>query len=169
MAEHSELNRKQRLNARRLAKNAAMLHLKHAKAVHYSQGPGRWEGITHDQKAYRGEYPKHTDCSASATWWIWNGLGHYVNLDEYDFKDTVNGTDWTWGWTGTMIRCGEKRPIKRSTLKRGDLILYGDPVGRTGHVAMYVGYGMVVSHGSEAGPFLVPWAYRPVTGVRRAI
>ena len=61
MGAHSELSRPQRLNARRRAKNAALLSLKNAKAVHYSQGPGRWEGITQNMKAYQGEYPKYTD------------------------------------------------------------------------------------------------------------
>jgi cell wall-associated NlpC family hydrolase len=170
MSDHSQgLTRNQRLNARRLAKNAALLHLKNAKAVHYSQGPGRWEGIDRNMKAYQGEYPKHTDCSGSSTWYVWNGLSHYKNLDHYDFEDTANGCAWQRGYTGTMITHGEKIAIKRSKLKRGDFILYGDPYGSTGHVAMYVGYGMVISHGSEAGPFLIPWNYRPVTGVRRAI
>lgn len=167
---HSELSRLQRLKARKLAKSAAMLSLRHAKRVHYSQNiTARWEGITHEMKAYKGEYPKYTDCSASVTWWIWNGLHHFTYDEDFDFADTVNGQEWRRGYTGTIINNGEKIPISRWKLRRGDAILYGDPYGGSGHVALYVGNGMVVSHGSEGGPYLLPWNYRPVVAVRRAI
>jgi cell wall-associated NlpC family hydrolase len=47
-------------------------------------------------------------------------------------------------------------------------VFYGNQgAGIAEHVAVYVGNGMVISHGSEAGPFLLRWDYRPVNEVRR--
>ena len=53
-----------------------------------------------------------------------------------------------------------KRVVHRSNVQGGDLALYGDPTGRTGHVAVCVGGGKVISFGSEPGPFLLPIDYR---------
>lgn len=46
--------------------------------------------------------------------------------------------------------------------KPGDLIHYDDPQ----HVAVYVGHGRVISHGSQIGPLLLPYDYRPVAEIR---
>jgi cell wall-associated NlpC family hydrolase len=159
----SGLRSLRRLKARKLATNAAKLSLANAPVVHYSQGVDRWEGIDKKLKAYKGQYPKNTDCSASATWWIWNGLSHFGK------RDVVNGQRWEAGYTGTMVNHGI-RVKHRINYRRGDLVLYGDPYGSSGHVAMYVGRGKVISHGSEGGPYLVPWNYRSdVHSVRRYI
>jgi len=62
-----------------------------------------------------------------------------------------------WGYTGTQIQNG--RRLSSVTLARpGDLVFYGR-YGIT-HVAIYVGNGRVVSHGSESGPLLVSMYYR---------
>lgn len=153
MASVSGLNAKQRDRVRALATEAARLALDHAPQVHYTQGSSRWQGIDKKLKAWKGQYPNYADCSSLATWCLWNGLSHY------GVRDTVNGCAWKAGYTGTMLQHG-KRVVHRENVLRGDLALYGVP-GTTGkHVAICVGGGKVISHGSEAGPFLLPIDYR---------
>lgn len=144
-----------RLKARSLAKRAALVGHKNAPSLHYTQGARRWEGIDKKLNPFDGECPDYADCSSFATWVLWSVLAHH-----YDFqKDIVNGHEWNAGYTGTIVGHG-KKINHRVNWRRGDLILYGDPFGRTGHVAVYVGNGMVVSHGSEGGPYLIRWNYR---------
>lgn len=54
------------------------------------------------------------------------------------------------------------RPISLAAAKPGDLVHYNDPA----HVAIYVGNGRVISHGSQIGPLLLMAAYRPIAEVR---
>jgi hypothetical protein len=88
---------------------------------------------------------------------LWNGLQL-----EFDVDDVVNGLDWTAGYTGTMLKNG--RPVNHvENVKPGDCVLYGTEwPGK--HVAIVVGrqegVPMVVSHGSEEGPFFVRYDYR---------
>lgn len=138
---------------------AAVLGLHHASTIHYTQEAARWEGIDRHKKAWRGEFPHEADCSSFATWCLWNGLDHFHH------SDTVNGEHWRAGYTGTLLTHGKhiSRPLP------GDLIIYGS--GWPGvHTAVYTGGGLVVSHGSEAGPFLLPYRYRSdVLAIRRYI
>lgn len=159
----SGLSAEHRDKARDLAMRAAFLGLHRAPYLHYTQGGQRWEGIDERLKAWRGEFPQHGDCSAFATWCIWNGLSHY------HVRDTVNGAAWKAGYTGTMVEHG-KRVRDLDNVKRADLALYGDPRGGTGHVAVCIGGGKVISFGSERGPFLLPLRYRrDLVQVRRYI
>lgn len=151
MGSVSGLNWSHRKKARALAKHAALLGVRHEREIHYTQGPRRWEGIEKDRKAWKLEYPNYADCSAFTTWCLWNGLSHY------QVRDTVNGTNWQSGYTGTQKRHG-KRVMYRWSWRTGDLIHYG--AGTGSHVAIYIGAGQVVSHGSEAGPMILPWDYR---------
>lgn len=153
MSSVSGLSASHRIRARDLAVQAAFLTLRHAPVVHYTQGAKRWQGIDHDYKAWRGEFPHFADCSAFTTWCLWNGLDHY------GVRDTVNGQRWQAGWTGTQVQHG-KRVAHESNVLRADLALYGNPTGGSGHVAICIGGGKVISHGSEAGPFLLPIHYR---------
>jgi len=153
MASVSGLSAPHRIRARDLAVQAAFMGLRHAPSLHYTQTAKRWEGISRGLKAWRGEYPHFADCSAFATWCLWNGLDHY------GVRDVVNGQAWKAGWTGTMVQHG-KQVQHESNVLRGDCAHYGDPVGHTGHVAICVGGGKVISFGSEAGPFLLPIHYR---------
>lgn len=175
MASVSGLGGMQRLRARDLAVEAALLGLRRAPSLRYTQGPSRWEGIARHLKAWQNECPRNGDCSAFATWCLWNGLDHF------GVRDTVNGQRWRAGYTGTMVNHG-KRVRDRGNVVRGDLVLYGDPFGRTGHVAIVVGARggrgpavqrgrplLVVSFGSDAGPYLLRADYRPIAQIRRYI
>ena len=97
------------------------------------------------------------------TWCWWNAL---TNVDGMDTKDVLNGASWSAGYTGTLLSHGRKV----SDRKPGDAVLYGRGFPGS-HVAMVAeNTNMVYSHGSEAGPFFVPWNYRSdVMQVRRYV
>lgn len=151
-----------RVRARDLACGAAALAYRNRGSVHYSQNARlRWTGIRADLKAWQGEYPKNADCSSYVTWAVWNGLDHY------DVRDVVNGLRWQAGYTGTMLTHGAH--VSPSRLIRGDAVIYGRSWPGL-HTAIYMGGGMVLSHGSERGPLLLPVFYRgDVLGCRRYI
>lgn len=153
-----------RILARDRVVEAALLGLRHASELHYTQGARRWDGIDKDLRARRGEFPRYADCSAFATWCLWNA----VHLS-FGAPDRVNGTSWRYGSTYTMHLNG--RRVARTGLQRGDLVLYGRPgVHRTHHVAVYIGGGMVISFGSERGPFKLLVGYRQdILATRRYI
>lgn len=158
---------KQRVHARRIAVHAATIALHHAPVIHYTQGSKRWQGIADTRYSEKGQYPNYADCSAFVTWCLWNGL--YL---AYHKTDVVNGAHWHAGFTGTMLSHG--KPVRHlSTVRWGDAVLYGTP-GTTGkHTAIIAKLGrtpMVISHGSENGPFLLPYNYRSdIQSVRRYI
>lgn len=156
----SQLTPRQRIHARRRAVQAAWLCYRHKWAVHYTQGGRRWDGIRLNLQVRRGRYPYYADCSSFVTWCIWNGI-----KVPYGARDTVNGLGWRAGYTGTMLAHGRRV----STLMKGDAVIYGR--GFPGHhTAIYVGRGMVLSHGSESGPNYLPVRYRgDVCGLRRYI
>lgn len=162
MSSVSGLSAEHRVEARDLAVRAALLTVRNEPAIHYTQGELRWQGIQKDFKAYMGEFPRYADCSSLATWWLWNGLDHF------GVRDVVNGQNWNWGYTGTMLRSG--KPVEHKVnWRRCDLFIYGRSWPGA-HVAMYLGGGKVVSHGSEPGPFILPWNYRSdLLSVRRYI
>lgn len=153
------LTAQQKHSAVNLALQAAVLGYHHRDNIHYTQGSLRWQGISRNRKAWKGEYPNYADCSAYVTWCLWCGLHHYLQ------PDVVNGQRWLAGYTGTMLRHGRvvSQPLP------GDAVIYGH--GWPGeHTALYTGGGLVVSHGSEAGPLLLPWRYRgDVLSIRRYI
>lgn len=161
------LTKTQRLRARDRAVNAAWLAYNRKSTLHYTQGNLRWQGIRGGHNARRGQCPQYADCSSLATWCLWNGL--YLGFDQ---GDGVNGLNWKAGYTGTLLNHG-KPVAKLANVLRGDLVLYGS--GAPGsHVAIVVGVKngvpMVISHGSEAGPFYVPYNYRSdVLQIRRYI
>lgn len=142
-AEHAE-----RRDGIEAATDAMQLLLAHAPAVHYTQGPLRWQGIRERRRVSAGSYPNFADCSSAYTWALWQALG--------GGSDVVNGAGWTAGFTGTLLTHGRRvsEPVE------GAAIIYGD--GWPGkHVAYAIGHGKAISHGSEAAPFLVDVHYRP--------
>ena len=67
------------------------------------------------------------------------------------------------GYTGTLSVRGQL--VSTNQARPGDLVFYGNGWPYS-HVAVYVGFGRVISHGSDSGPSLVPLDYR---GDRRQI
>jgi hypothetical protein len=154
----SGLSDAHRVEARDLAVAAGMLAYHHRDRVHYSQNAVlRWSGIHNDYKAYQGEYPKYADCSSYNTWCLWNGLDHF------GVRDVVNAAFWLYGYTGTMLKHGVPGS---EWVMRGDCVIYGSRWPGL-HVAMCIGGGMVLSHGSERGPLLLPINYRGDVLARR--
>lgn len=130
--------------------STALLGHRKRSQIFYTQSWLRMQGVK--QRIRPPRVPRWEDCSSFATWCYWvagakdpNGLGY-------------NGM----GYTGTLARNGRRVDSPRA----GDLIFYGGgwPYG---HVAIYIGGGRVVSHGSSGGPYLLHWRYRPVSAIRR--
>jgi len=162
MASVSGLSLPHRIEVRDRAVHAAMLGVKNAASVHYTQGPQRWEGIAKKLNARMGQYPNYADCSAFVTWCLWNGLV-VPKFPKFVTRDIVNGANWTGGYTGTLLAHG-KEVHHLSSVQRADVVIYGN--GGTGeHTAIIVGrradgHPMVVSHGSEPAPFFCAYDYR---------
>lgn len=155
------LNVAQRARARRRVAAAALTFYKQAQyTAVYSQGADRFSGIRLRKRAYKDQYPPESDCSSSTTWMHWDGTRRYK------LRDYVNGTGWLAGYTGTQQQMG-----KRVTghMLPGDLVFYGNQGGGIAeHVAVYIGNGLVISHGGP-GVHKLAWDYRPVNEVRRHI
>jgi hypothetical protein len=142
--------------ARKQIKRCATALLAHPSSVHYTQGADRWDGIAHHKAPGKpGLLPFRGDCSSTATWILWRAL--HVLAGQ---ADRVNGTDWKAGYTGTLAQHGKRVSGRPGTRRVGDLVLYGRGWPFE-HVAIIVGPGVVFSHGSESGPFLLPIHYRP--------
>jgi hypothetical protein len=162
------MSKKEVTHARRVAVAAALLGYRNAGNIHYTQGSKRWQGIADTRYSKSGQYPNFADCSAFATWCLWNGL--YV---PYRKPDVVNGAGWKAGYTGTML--GHGVAIRNiANVRWADCVLYGRAGTSGAHVAILVGKRngklMVVSHGSEGGPYLVPYNYRSdIMSIRRYI
>jgi len=167
MPSASGLSRDQRIRCRDRVVQAARLTLANKDHTHYTEGPLRWDGIAHRRNAEIGQFPEYSDCSSFATWCLWNGL-----VLRFGLGDIVNGAGWTAGYTGTMLEHG--LPVRYpSNVLPGDCVIYGSgPPGV--HCAVVVdmvnGTPMVISHGSEPGPFYLAYNYRPdVLSIRRYI
>jgi len=151
------LNPAQRIAARKRIVRAAWLGYQHRGAIHYTQRARRW-AISTGRRSKRGQYPNYADCSAYATYLLWDAT------HDHHTRDFVNGAWWRAGFTGTMVRHGVR--ISRPALV-GDCIFYGGSYWVPHHVAVYIGNGRVFSHGSESGPYILRWNYRHVTQIRR--
>jgi cell wall-associated NlpC family hydrolase len=137
---------------RSAAIQAAVVALNNRGAVHYTQDARRWDGINRGLLGARGQFPSFADCSSFVTWCLWNGMRLH------NLPDTVNGQGWHAGFTGTLLDHGT-RVSGDGAVVPGDLALYGS--GRPGkHVAICIGGGLVISHGSEAGPLKLALHYR---------
>ena len=170
----SGLSRQKRNRARERVVQAALLGLHNKDEVRYtdpfipSEAALRWDGIRNRRKARLGQFPRNSDCSSFATWCLWNGLFLPFGLD-----DVVNGQSWAAGFTGTMLDHG-KRVRRVKNVRRGDCVLYGEEGTSGQHVTIVVGrqggVPMVVSHGSDEGPFFLAFDYRDdVMQIRRFI
>jgi len=103
---------------------------------HYTQGSSRWSGIT--GRVHPPNAPPYSDCSAAVSWAYWTVFG--------GGPDFINGDSWRGGYTGTLSSHG--RLVTCSSMIVGDLSFYGKG-GKISHVAMSMGNGQVVSHGSD--------------------
>lgn len=158
--------------ARAIARRAALVGLKNASALHYTEGSSRWQGISEHLSSEQGHFPDWADCSSFASWCLWNGL--FLRFNQ---PDNVNGENWSGGYTGTLLDHGQVVGNLHQ-VAWGDLVLYGTP-GTTGaHTAIITNVGTknaggvphVVSNGSEGGPYWLPYNYRSdVMCVRRYI
>lgn len=166
MASVSGLRAKHRAEVRREILRSIRLLVAHPGDVHYTQGSGRWDGIAHKKHPSKGLFPFYGDCSSTDTWLLWLGLHHYMG-EKYGrpVRDLVNGTNWTGGFTGTMVRHGKPVAHDRN-LMVGDQIFYGS--GPTyHHVVTSIGGRRAFSHGTDSGPFLVDIDYRLDRGPTR--
>lgn len=148
-----------RVAARKRMKAMALLCVRHRGSIHYTQGWRRWDLIRLRKPPWK--FPLYGDCSSITSGFHWSAVSR---PRKGGYRDYVNGAGWRAGYTGTQVNHG--RRLSRPSLV-GDLVFYGGSRGVPGHVAMYVGGGLCVSHGSEIGPILVRWNYRPVVAVRR--
>jgi cell wall-associated NlpC family hydrolase len=167
MGSVSGVTRDQRIRARDRVIQAALLAHHHAREVHYTTGVRRWQGIDEKRNARLGMYPTEADCSSFATWCLWNGL-----FLGFGLGDNVNGAHWRAGYTGTMLDHG-KQVRAVTNVQRGDLVLYGSGPPCE-HVTVVISIKgrvpMVISHGSEAGPFYLEYDYRSdIYQIRRYI
>lgn len=144
------------LSAEDVKRNAivatAMVGYANRYSIHYTQSPLRMQGVRNHLLPPR--FPNYEDCSSFSTWCYWvagvldpNGLNY-------------NGE----GYTGTLVNHG--RRVTLAQAKPGDLVFYGWRDGIPTHVAVYIGNGRVISHGSEAGPLLLSVNYRTITEIR---
>jgi peptidoglycan hydrolase-like protein with peptidoglycan-binding domain len=98
------------------------------------------------------QVPRYLDCSGLAitVYWV-AGVLSYLGAQ----NGAGYGNTWSLARYGVLVKPDELRPA--------DLVFYGSDLG---HVAIYVGDGRVVSHGSWPGPLLLPWDYRGVHSCR---
>jgi NlpC/P60 family len=153
MAGSSGLSEAHRAHARKIIVRGANLMVRNKDRIHYSQRPDRWVGIERKLSCLNGQYPTTADCSSTASWMLWDAMAR-----NYGVRDCVNNLAWKAGWTGSMYKLGlnvQHEP------KIGDLVFYGTQAGGVPeHVAVYIGGGLVFSHGSEGGPYILKKDYR---------
>lgn len=96
---------------------------------------------------------------------VWNDCSEFATKAyKYAGAPDPNGNNYNGsGYTGTLATHGRYA----SRAQPGDLVLYG-PAPTYEHVAIYIGNGRVISHGSEPGPYLLPVNYRADVGPTRS-
>lgn len=114
--------------------------------IHYTQFDRRMSGVR--DKILLPHVPPWEDCSSFSIWCYWiAGAPDPTGFGYNGYGNT--GSLWPHGKHVTIAQC-----------RLGDLIFYGWKNGQPEHVAIYVGNGMVVSNGSEGGPYYERWNYR---------
>lgn len=123
----------------------------------------RWSGILnhvhwHDDH----DVPPYADCSSAAYWLAWDARCAVLGKPGND----IMGGDWRWGNTTTLKEHGKRHSSRTSTdlwVPGRTLVFYEYP---TAHVTVYLGSGVVFSHGRSAGPELRRFNYRTVSQAR---
>jgi len=114
--------------------SAAMTLYEQRAHEHYSEASNRWSGIT--GHVLPPNAPTYSDCSAAVTWVYWTEFGAG--------PDFLNDQNWQGGNTASLSAHG--KVVSCSKMGNGDLAFYGNPIS---HVAINIGGGRVVSHGSD--------------------
>jgi cell wall-associated NlpC family hydrolase len=126
---------------------AALFGARHRGAINYTQSSLRMYGVRNKIRIPR--ITPYEDCSSFATWCYWHAGATDPNGLRYS----------GWGYTGTQVNNGKRVSVP----KPGDLVFYGSGPS---HVSIYIGNGKCVSHGSQAGPMILNYKYRPVSSIR---
>lgn len=152
--------------ARLRASYAAMVGVARRGVTEYTEGASRWDGIDNRRNPWGKprQSPHHADCSAFYTWAVW------IATRAWKLGDFVNGEGWRAGYTGTMTSHGER--VDPNHLIHADAVFYGGSFSVPQHVAIYVGNGRVVSHGSPGEPKVYPtdlYGALPIMQCRRYI
>lgn len=131
--------------------NARWVHGR--KKMVYSQEYTRWNSPicknkrfipSSDNTNYRNGRIE-TDCSASSalilSWTASDALGAKVdplNKDNvfYNFYKKDDFSTWSYPWTGNLFSAST--PVSPAEARPGDLIFYGDPSARSGHVSIII-------------------------------
>lgn len=113
----------------------------------------RWVGI--NDRVCPPAVPRYSDCSSTVTWIYWTLFGNG--------PDFMNQESWTGGYTGSLKANGVEVSTDQSSLQVGDLCFYYHPMH---HVAIYVGNGMVVTHGMDPVGYY-SYTYAPLDYCRR--
>lgn len=133
----------------------AFTFLSAAPRVHYTQGPMRMQIVRTRDLPPLTTGDIWEDCSSLVTACYWIGTDGKLDPNDYGFDGRT-------GWTGTLSRNG--RSVTLAGARPSDLVFYGSGPPWN-HVAMYVGAGRVISHGSEPGPYHLPIDYRGDRGL----
>lgn len=121
--------------------------------IHYTEGPLRMSGVR--KKILLPNVPPDEDCSSFATWCYWVAGAPDPNGFDY------NG----YGNTGSQYPRGKH--VTFAQARMADIFFYGWSNGEPEHEAIYAGNGMVISNGSEGGPYYEKWDYRDdLVGIR---
>jgi hypothetical protein len=135
---------------------------KHEPSIHYSQDENlRWRGIHFGW--IPPVFPDFADCSSMFTWLRFEAM---LRAFSTAGPDTINGTRWLSGFTGTMMSHGKPVALKNAVpgLTACFYSTRKDKVPT--HVAVFVGtlpgHGpdCIVSHGQENGPRIAHVNYR---------
>lgn len=128
--------------------------------------------ITSHAYALRGQmgYCNHgslSSCSLRGVWPPWPGVPRFTDCSGYSQwvltqagVPNING--FGVGNTGSLVRRGVPVPTN-GPLMVGDLVFYSF---NNSHVAVYIGHGLVSSHG-RPGIDIHPYGYRPIYAIRR--
>lgn len=118
----------------------AYLHRQAHHYLPYTMGAGRWQCVA---AARHGQLFRMGDCSSTTTAILRYALRHSGGSFVKTHRDRPNHLGYRGGYTGTLRLHGWHLAIPTRKL---DQVHYGWGTGR--HVALYVGGGLVLSHGS---------------------
>ncbi len=134
---------------------AAMFGYNNRAQISYTQSGSRMEGVRN--RLVPPRFGRWEDCSSWATFCYYVAdrlVGGVPNPNGV----LVRGEKWPpYGYTGTFVDNG--RVVSWDDTKPGDCLFYGRRA-IPAHMAIYVGQGRAVGHGSESGPNMTARSYR---------